>query len=164
MTIMLLGDSVTLRVHYEWLELMVPAFVEGQQDSLIGIINTTLAALALLEPEVGKGNLSVRSVAHLRLDSQDPGAYVGEYLTGGDATYQPDAFAFNLTSPGDAPQRRGRVVVARSAIFAGAVFVDYIAEYPNPQFTKEIVDAAREDYIERLALLGLEENRAEVPK
>jgi hypothetical protein len=52
-TIALLQDGVTLRVQYEWLELVVPAFVQGQEDSLLDIVSTTLGALALLDPTWG---------------------------------------------------------------------------------------------------------------
>jgi hypothetical protein len=163
-TIGLLQDSVTLRVQYEWLELVVPTLVQGQVDSLPDIINTTLGALALLDPDAGKCNLVVQSVAHLRLDSLDPGVYISEHLAGGDASYKPDAFAFNLVSCGDVIRQQGRIVIAVSAIFPGSVFVDYVAEYANPQFTADTVNAMRIDYFERLALLGLAENKGEEEK
>jgi hypothetical protein len=163
-TVALLQDAVTLRVQYEWLEFVVPALVQGQEDSLPDIINTTLQALAILDPDVGKGNLVVQSVAHLRLDSLDPDVYMSEHLTGGDASYQPDAFAFNLISTGDVIRKQGRIVIAVSAIFAGSVFVDYVAEYANPQFTADAVNEMRIDYYERLALLGLAEDKGEGQK
>jgi len=163
-TIALLQDAVTLRVQYEWLELVVPTLVQGQEGPLPDIINTTLQGLALLDPDVGKGNLVVQSVAHLQLDSLDPDVYISEHLTGGDASYQPDAFAFNLISSGDAIRRQGRIVIAVSAIFPGSVFVDYVAEYANPQFTADTVSELRTDYYERLALLGLAENKGEGQK
>lgn len=59
-TVALLQEAVTLRVQYEWLELVVPALVQGHEDSLPDIINTTLQALALLDPGVGKGDLVVQ--------------------------------------------------------------------------------------------------------
>jgi len=143
---------------------VVPTLVQGQVDSLPDIINTTLGALALLDPDAGKCNLVVQSVAHLRLDSLDPGVYISEHLAGGDASYKPDAFAFNLVSCGDVIRQQGRIVIAVSAIFPGSVFVDYVAEYANPQFTADTVNAMRIDYFERLALLGLAENKGEEEK
>lgn len=163
-TISLLQDAVTLRVHYEWLELVVPSFTEGHEGTLIDIIHTTLSALTLLDPDIAKGRLIVQSLAHLRLDSQDPDDFVREHLTGGDTSFQADAFAFNLTSDGDAARKRGRIVVARSAIFPGSVFVDYTAEYADPQFTTETVENIRKDYGEGLALLGLALDKEEVPE
>jgi hypothetical protein len=160
-TVALLQDAVTLRVHYEWLELVVPTLIEGQERSLLEVINTTIQALALLDPEVGKGNLIVQSAAHLRLDSQDPDAYIREHLTGGDASYVPDAFAFNLIVDGDVTRKNGRVVIAVSALFEGSVFVDYSAEYTNPQFTADTVAQVRSDYSDRLAQLGLAEKKGE---
>ncbi|MEO7652360.1 MAG: hypothetical protein ABIZ80_17990 [Bryobacteraceae bacterium] len=163
-TISILEDAVTLRVQYEWLELAVSTLLQEQENSLVDIINTTLQALALLDLDVWKGKLAVQHIAHLRLDSQDPDAYVGEHLMGGDASYRPDAFAFNLVSGGDVILKHGRIVIAVSAIFPGSVFVDYVAEYPNPKFTPDMVNAIRVDYNERLALLGLTENKGEEKK
>jgi hypothetical protein len=160
-TVALLQDAVTLRLHYEWFELVVPTLIEGQEGSLPEVINTTLQALALLDPEVRKGNLIVQSAAHLRLDSQDPDAYISEHLTGGDASYVPDAFAFNLTVDGDVTRKHGRIVIAVSALFEGSVFVDYAAEYTNPQFTADTVAEMRTDYNNRLAQLGLAEKKGE---
>jgi hypothetical protein len=163
-TVALLQDAVILRIQYEWLELVVPNLVQGQAESLLDIINTTLRALALLDPDVGMGNLAVQSAAHLRLDSLDPHVYISEHLTGGDPSYQPDAFAFNLISTGSVIWKKGRIVVAVSAIFPGSVFVDYVAEYANPQFTADTLNETRIDYKERLALLGLAENKGEGQK
>ena len=163
-TVALLQEAVTLRVQYEWLELVVPALVQGHEDSLPDIINTTLQALALLDPGVGKGDLVVQSVAHLRLESLDPEVYLSEHLTGGDESYRPDAFAFNVISGGDVIRKQGRIVIAVSAIFAGSVFVDYVAEYANPQITSDTVKEMRIDYYKRLALLGLEETKGEGQK
>ena len=53
---------------------------------------------------------------------------------------------------------------AVSAIFPGSVFVDYVAEYANPQFTADTLNETRIDYKERLALLGLAENKGEGQK
>jgi hypothetical protein len=61
-------------------------------------------------------------------------------------------------------RQQGRIVIAVSAIFPGSVFVDYVAEYANPQFTADTVNAMRIDYFERLALLGLAENKGEEEK
>jgi hypothetical protein len=161
LTLTLLQDAVTLRVQYEWLELAVTALAQSHEDSVPDILNTTLQALALLDPALGTANLAVQSVAHLRLDSLDPDAYIREHLVGGDASYLPDAFAFNLVSSGDVIRKLGRIVLAVSAIFPGSVFVDYIAEYANPQFTAATVKEMRIDYYQRLASLGLAANNGE---
>jgi hypothetical protein len=155
-TISLLQDTVTLRLQYEWFELAVPALVQGQEDALIEIANIVLSALALMDENVSKGHLTVQSLAHLRLESGDPEPYIAEHLTGGDGSYRPDAFAFNLHSR-ENENRKGRIVIARSAIFDGSVFVDYVAEYPVPQFTPELAHVVRTDYNARLSLLGLAE-------
>jgi len=163
-TVALLQDAISLRIYYEWFELVVPTLIEGQDRPLPEIISTTLQALTLLDPDAGKGSLIVQSAAHLRLDSQDPEAYIREHLTGGDSSYVPDAFAFNLIAGGDVPRKDGRIVIAVSALFDGSVFVDYAAEYTNPQFTLNTVTALRSDYFGRLAQLGLAEKKGEVQK
>lgn len=106
--------------------------------------------------DLSEGHLTVQSIAHLRLDAGDPDRYITEHLTGGDDLYQADAFAFNIRSPNTEGQRC-RIVVARSMLFEGAVFVDYLSEYSEPQFTPEFLGRIKTEYNHRLALLGLSE-------
>jgi len=146
---------MSLRVQHEWFEIAVAALAEGQEAALADLGKAVLATVAPADDDAQSGNLTVRSLAHLRLESEDPESYVSEHLTGGDQSFQPDAFAFNLRGAGSEHWNSARIVVARSAVYAGAVFVDYAAEYPNPQFTPALVERAESDYRRRLSLLGL---------
>ncbi|MBZ5624522.1 MAG: hypothetical protein LAQ69_38355 [Acidobacteriia bacterium] len=152
----LLQDSLSLRLHYEWFEVVIPVLIEGAEKSAIDIANTALAALALLDDDARNGDLVVHSLAHLKLASEDPDSYLSEHLIGGSEFCQPDAFALTLNIGGDKAHRKGRVVIARSLGFAGALFVDYEGEYPGAEFRPALVEEVRSEYKWRLQDLGLE--------
>jgi hypothetical protein len=158
-TISLLGDAVVLRVHHEWLELFIPALLKGQESALVEIATEALAALARLDEHVADSRLVIHSLAHLKLVSMDPNDYVGEHLIGHSASFAPDAFAFNLIPQEGDGRDFGRLVIARSAPFPGAVFVDYLARYPRPQLSLEFVQQLQRDYNCSLSVLGLTETQ-----
>lgn len=144
-------------MQYECFEIVVPVLLSGQEEVLIDIANTALSTLAEFDPEIGKGFVTVQAGSHLRLETTNSDLYLKEHLVGGDASLESDAFAFNLLpTPGD-DLKRGRLVIARSVPFDGALFIDYLAGYtpPKEQFTIKFVDTIRSGYQKRLSLLGL---------
>ena len=155
--IMLLQDTITLRVQYEAIEIVVPALVQDIGVELIAVANEALESLVELNPNLPGGSVSVQSLAHLRLEGADPDRYMSERLSAGDSSFVSDAFAFNMLPLPGGSLRKGRAVVARSIPFAGSLFVDYVAEYspPESRFTQDFVGLVRMDYDQRLALLGL---------
>ena len=155
LTILLLQDTVTIRLQYQGFEIFVPSLMQGNGDVLLEIAKVLVSALQSMDEDAGKGQLTLHSLAHLRLESGDPEEFLGEHLTRRDVPYRADAFAYYI------PSRQGdsRIVVARSALFEGSLFVDYIGEYPEPRFTPEMIHQAQADYADRLSALGLSEAR-----
>jgi hypothetical protein len=155
--LLLLQDTITLRVQYEAMELVVPTWVQGVEMQLMGVVNETLESFVELNPNVPGGFVSVQSVAHLRLAAGDPDRYMSERLSPFGAGFVSDAFALNMLPLPGGNLKKGRAVIARSIPFEGSLFVDYVAEYlpPEGRFSEDFVEGVRKDYDRRLAFLGL---------
>lgn len=152
-TASLLRDAISVRIFYEWFEIFVPALIQGQGESILSIAIAVLSALKSLDEEVASGQLVVQSIAHHRIEPGDPDNYLQDWLIA-SPPFQADAFAVIVQNRGEA-NRRGRIVVARSAIYAQALFVDYVAEYPPVDLSPQLLSEIQGDYRDRLSGLGL---------
>lgn len=161
-SISLLNDRVLLKLCYGWIELFTGDLLTEDIESLVAILVAVFAGLQEMDSDTGRGRTRVISTAHLRLSPSDANSFFGDHL--GQKTQPaliPDAFAYKIKTgeavTGVEEILDSRIVIARSALYSNALFVEFSIEYTgssNPSVAAEVV---RNAYYRALEWLELRE-------
>ncbi|MEJ7578667.1 MAG: hypothetical protein WKF74_16845 [Pyrinomonadaceae bacterium] len=158
MIISLLQERLMLRMTYGWFEVFVRDVGEDELSSILTVIQVSRDVSLEVDNEVTIEKCTVGVTSHLILPSYNSQDYINEYLhlNPDSQGLVPEAFSYNVSLKSSANIQDARVVVAKSAKYEGALFIDVTLEYKDLSNGIPTEHQAGEDYRSTLALLSLE--------
>lgn len=162
LTVVLLDGRLVIKFRVTSFEVIIDDFLDNDEQNLIDICVALFEAMKRIDSDTNCGSAKIRMMYHLRLDTGENDRMMRDLFAGTseNANLVPEVGIFKLAIDSDTVLRESRVAIAKSLVFAEAVFVDLDLSYASTDDALSLQNRVESDVFLILKELGLTHDEA----
>lgn len=162
LTVVLLDGRLVIKFRVTSFEVIIDDFLDNDEQNLIDVCVALFEAMNRIDSDTNRGSAKIRVMYHLRLDTGENDRIIRDLFTGTseNSNLLPEVGIFKRAIHSDPALRESRVAIAKSLVFAEAIFVDLDLSYASTDDAVSLQSRVESDVFLTLRELGLVHDKA----